>query len=446
MKKRLNLYLFSLLIALALMTTSQTMKAKDVCASNKVYCNPGQCYPVAKALCDQACQNIAAKWNGNWNNTDPNCHWFWLGQYAVCGCDPIPCKCDNGQQIVCDESQNPGGPNQCKTNCNCTEGRTCVNGWCQGTAYTQCRCTNGKQISCDESKNSGGPGKCRTNCNCGTGRHCLNGQCNDSDRCISNSDCSAGTICIPDSWGGDIGWCETPTACCDYCWLNYFWASVGCAFLGPINAQTCRERTWDFWGQCKQQCGGCSSETFEGRGCGNSKQSCPAGLRCSPSGQCQTSAECCDSCLQNFLLEKKACAKDPASCIKNINGKNISELYAKCREACDCASEISEKKEETQKKKPAPHSTSVAPPEVKMEKSEMPPAFPKVPSKTPIVPPKEESKETPSKSPKEKEKPREAPSEAPKEKEEPSKRPSEPLEEKEKPREASSESPKEKEE
>jgi hypothetical protein len=135
MSKARHRCLCSLLAFILLMASPTVTTARDVCA-------PGLIPPAdATKICEQVCAGAQplSQWNGQWNNDSPTCHWFWYGQYGVCGCDPIPCRCTNdGGQTYCDESLTRGGPNTCSSNCNCTEGRRCVNGWCQGTPGAPC--------------------------------------------------------------------------------------------------------------------------------------------------------------------------------------------------------------------------------------------------------------------------------------------------------------------
>src|SRR6266850_889784 len=135
MKKALSLCLLSLVTFIVIMTSPRDTNAMDVCAPDVIL--PAQ----ATAICQKVCAEARpiSQFNGQWNNDSPTCHFFWTGQYGVCGCNPIPCQCtQTNKQTYCDESLSPGGPNTCSSDCNCTEGRTCVNNWCQGTPGRPC--------------------------------------------------------------------------------------------------------------------------------------------------------------------------------------------------------------------------------------------------------------------------------------------------------------------
>jgi hypothetical protein len=177
-RRPLNLRLVSLLTFIVMIASPQSINAVDVCA-------PGLIPPAdAAKICQQVCADArpSSQFNGQWNNDSPTCYWFWYGQYGVCGCNPVPCQCSgNGQQNYCDESITPGGPNTCSSNCNCTEGRRCVNGWCQGNPGLPCCSDCRPRYQTCMTFCNGVPIEQRGNCQslCGYSLSSCSGACNE---------------------------------------------------------------------------------------------------------------------------------------------------------------------------------------------------------------------------------------------------------------------------
>ncbi len=192
MKKNLNLYLCSVVMAIGVMTTAQTIKAEDACAPDLI--PPAQ----ATQICQKVCTDTfgpTSQFNGQWNNDSPECHWFWYGQYGVCGCTPPPpCQCAGDKQTPqCTE------PQKCSSNCNCAEGRSCMNGTCVAGYF------------------------------CGH----------------SNQYCPQGLYCAPN------GWCKTSADCCQDCTTTYDWEIALCG-TGPIGA--CQAKASEMYCLCQQTC------------------------------------------------------------------------------------------------------------------------------------------------------------------------------------------------
>jgi len=132
MKKKLRSRLFSLLIAIIYVFSSQNIKAEDVCALQELVSQN------ASKICTDTCKQFGTKWAGQWQGKtgktcpSPNT------AGSICGCIP-KCHCENGQQISCDESFNKLGENRCKTACECTSGRICTpQGWCENVPGKSC--------------------------------------------------------------------------------------------------------------------------------------------------------------------------------------------------------------------------------------------------------------------------------------------------------------------
>lgn len=84
------------------------------------------------------------------------------------------CQCTSGalQEIGCIEVVSKNNP--CSSNCDCEAGRTCLGGWCYGTASnTNCECLLGVQTYCQEAPYSTcNPNIKNSNCQCSLGRVC----------------------------------------------------------------------------------------------------------------------------------------------------------------------------------------------------------------------------------------------------------------------------------
>lgn len=188
-----NVYFKYSLAGLLVALFSQLALADDACAPSLI--NP----PDAAATCQAVCTakfGPTSKFNGQWNNSSPTCHWFWSGQYGVCGCTPRPpCRCEGERQTA-----------------QCTE-----------------------------------PSKCSSNCDCAEGRSCANGSCVDGYFCGNqNKYCP-----VTKPYCGPSGWCQSSGDCCSACWTNYTWQLVACAG-GPGGA--CRREVTNLFLKCKEGC------------------------------------------------------------------------------------------------------------------------------------------------------------------------------------------------
>ena len=108
---------------------------------------------------------------------------------GICNNEALPaCKKDGGR--VCNDKRNLSGPSVCKTNDDCTLGRTCTTGKCTGDSLITvvdctgsldvCKrasgvtpCTGGNGVNyCWDSLNTGTPGSCTAHNQCSIGRTC----------------------------------------------------------------------------------------------------------------------------------------------------------------------------------------------------------------------------------------------------------------------------------
>lgn len=211
MKNRLNLYLFSLVLAIVFIGTSQTIKAEDACVWHHWLNNEDDARGICPGICNQTFPG--SQWNGQWVGHSNNC-WWMAWECSACGCNPTPCQCKNGSQAA----------------------------------------------NCDESQNSKGPGKCASKCDCAAGRFCdSKGSCLTNGNCDSNNDCSSGMIC------GPFGQCETQHDCCNSCLKENAWCRAGCAGLPQGLFDHCMRQCDSDYANCVNNCGGCYSNSSEGK-------------------------------------------------------------------------------------------------------------------------------------------------------------------------------------
>ncbi|MBA3813795.1 MAG: hypothetical protein H0X26_04800 [Alphaproteobacteria bacterium] len=118
---------FFLLILLTFTISSPNANAEDECAPDGL---GGKA--TAKSMCPDTCKGVEGTWNGEWlGKTNKQCAKPNI-YGSVCGCVNERCQCDTDgtQSSSCDEAKNKLGPNKCSSNCDCTQGRSCINGWC----------------------------------------------------------------------------------------------------------------------------------------------------------------------------------------------------------------------------------------------------------------------------------------------------------------------------
>lgn len=115
------------------------------CSENRI-CYRGMCRNIGGGYC--ASDELSSN-NANICNTDcrkADTRLTWTGQWqgitnkqcyspnntgSICGCY-LPCVCENGQQVECDDTFNPLGKARCNKNCDCPIGKECSSaGYCQ---------------------------------------------------------------------------------------------------------------------------------------------------------------------------------------------------------------------------------------------------------------------------------------------------------------------------
>ena len=102
-----------------------------------------------------------------------------------------PCQCTSTGLQTVDCVEYVSKKNPCTSHCDCEAGRSCIGGWCHGTASsTNCVCLLGVQTYCTEATgNICNPNVTNPNCQCTSGRVCSSdGYCigqNDVNYCTT---------------------------------------------------------------------------------------------------------------------------------------------------------------------------------------------------------------------------------------------------------------------